>query len=295
MSYPNHICYADQYGMVGDFVVGTNPYSGAVNPAFTDNTPAWNTIMANASAGDTIVLPPGYCGFKSRPNPPPDFVKVTGAGSFTGLVRNYAVSSQEEIFIDTGVQWTVFENLLIQCASGFSGGVAIGHVASSPATASYGTRMHKVTVAYFTADSMFYGGCKISGEFGTLNYGTRAHTLDDCQFRATYYGLQATACNALRATNIICPTGTANPPYGIWMVGVTNNPCTETYVDGTGECSILCYNTKTSVFEMSTLLSAPILDNNCSGVTITAAYMNGTPSLGGSNNHVFANGSRWDI
>jgi hypothetical protein len=43
------------------------------------------------------------------------------------------------------------------------------------------------------------------------------------------------------------------------------------------------------------VLTRAYFDSNCAGVTINAAFQTTAPSMQGTNNHVFANGLRWDI
>jgi hypothetical protein len=289
MSYANHVCYADQFGMVADYLTG--PYLGALNPNFTDNTPAWNAIMANASPGDTIVMPAGYCGFKSKPAPIPDFVKVIGSGSISALVKCYNSIAIEDIFITIGVFYCTVEDLIIMCGDGFINGVGIGRVATSAADAPYRARLSNINVSYLNT-GMWYGAVKISGQNGQLNYGTRSHVIHDCVLRASYYGLQLTAANGCKATGLTVVMKDTTG-WGVWLIGVPNNPTTDFYCDGTLETSILCYSTLTSMFNCA-VVNQVDLDANCIGVTVNAGYLTGTPIVGGRDNRVLGNGQQWN-
>lgn len=285
-SFLHHVCYAEDLGMVGDYITpGVGSYAGSFNAAFTDNAPAWNLIMSTVRAGDTVILPPGFCGFKSAPLPIPAFVRVVGSGGETSLVKSYA-GSGEQIFIVVS-SYTIVENVLLWQADGYTDGVAIGRVGSSPSDTPYKITLRNVQSTYFNT-GMWTGGCKISGEFGSPNYGTRVHLIDDCTFKASFYGIQLTACNAAKVTNFSSPNAT----WGMWFVGKANNPCTDALVTMT-EGSFLAYRLRTSDIQMGGG-GAIILDNDCSGVTMIAAFASPAPIVGGSgagNNHVYANGN----
>lgn len=278
--FPNHICFADQYGMKGDYLT-----AGA---SYTDNTPAWNAIMTQATAGDTIVLPPGYGGFKSQPMPFPDFVKVQGAGAVSALVRCHAPKSGEEIFIRPGVQWATLEDVQIFSADGFTGGVGVGRVASNANDCAYKTTLRNVHVTTFNTGK-WLGGCKFSGEFGAPHYGTRMHVLDDVQFRASSYGLQLVGAGAVEVSKIIVPEAS----WAIWLISTTNNPTNNCQFSGRLEGNILSQGAITSLFDHAVVNSVNI-DNNSSGITVRAAYLNNTPVVNGTNNHVTANGNTWN-
>lgn len=279
--------------MVGDYLVGPDaPYAGNVNTSFTDNTPLWNAIMAAAQPGETIIIPPGYCGFASKPNPIPDYVKVVGSGSVSGLVKSYAPASNDEFFITTGASYCTVENLFLMQATGYQTGTAIGRVAANTSDASYRTILRNVFVTFF-GTGMWYGAININGAAGAANYGTRAHVIDNCVLKASCYGLLLIAANACQAPGLVVAMKDASG-VGLWVIGVTNNPSTNFYADGPLQCHIRLGGVHSSVIN-GAAASVVEIDSACVGVTVNAAYLGSTPTMAGSNNHVFANGARWDV
>lgn len=302
MTYTNNICYAGNNGsnsLVGDYLTGPDaPYAGNVNPIATNNLVAWNSIMALATPGDTIIVPPGFNAFGTKPSPPPNFVKVQGAGSYSALVRNYAPSGTEDIFIEVAPQYSTFENLLIISDDRYPGGIAIGHMATSPVNCAYGPRLINIIVSYFHnggqyGDGRFFGACKFNGVAGAPNYGARDIRILDCLFKSSYYGLLGIGCNAITANALTIPEA---PGAGIWLIGVgsPSNPTTESYISGVLECSINLQNTRTTRIS-GTTAGAVSIDAGCSGCTVDVSYIAGAPTLAGVNNHVAGNGARWDV
>lgn len=122
-----------------------NPYclqawgNGFANDGVTDDTTAWNNIMAAASAlgGRAIVQLPnnnalGGMSFHSKPNALPAGVLVQGVGAgATILRRHYTPSDPYEIFIEMAHNGgSLLNGVYLNADSGTSGGVALGLVGS---------------------------------------------------------------------------------------------------------------------------------------------------------------------
>lgn len=291
--YSNNIIYASENGMVCDYLTGPpvpGSYSGAVNSAFTDNVGAWNVIMSSARKGDTVVLPPGYCGFKSAPAATPDYVKIVGAGGMTWLVKSYT-SGSEEIFITPGIYYAAFENIGLLAANGYQGGVAFGRIATNANDAPYGIRAENIIVT-FLGNGSWQGGIKINGAAGGLNYGTRAHVFKSWIIKATFFGIQLTACNACEFNGVIPDT-----PWGIWLISVADNPTTNFYASGVLQCSVLSYGARTSMIHGAVVGQIILGESGTSGVTsgvsVYAGYLSTIPTIAGTNNYVYGNGQKW--
>jgi hypothetical protein len=298
--FTNNICYAGNNGsnsMAGDYLTGPpvpGSYAGNVNSALTDNAVAYNSIMALATPGDTIVMPPGYNAFNSKPVKPPDFVKVQGSGSFSALVRNYAPSGTEDIFFELGNQYSTPKDLFIMSDDRFPGGIGIGHMATSHVNCAYGPILENITVSYFNTGK-FFGACKFDGVAGAPNYGARNIRLLNCLFKASYYGLLGIGLNAVSADMLNIPEA---PGAGVWLIGVGDplNPTKQTNINGILACSIQLQNTLSTTIRGNTGSSVNI-DAACASCLVDLGSLSVAPTpatLQGVNNHVMANGQQWD-
>jgi len=278
-----HIIDLEALGMPGDD-------SSAANQGARDCSPVWNSTMPGVKEGDTLLLPPRYCAFKSPIIPLPNGVKLLGQGSGSHMVRCFS-QSPGEFFLTTGVSDSWVEGVRIWTADGASGGNAIGRHATSPDDAPYHTVLKNIEITRFTS-GRWSNGVWIDGTLGTPMYGAR---------RAQFENLIVSGCddigmwlggmNSASGTNIIL--GAGGPTWALWLYGTASNPSAQIKLDGPIDGTILMYATLTTRVEAASV-EWVIMDGNCVSSEVEASYMNHEPPvLLGQNLTVRANGKTW--
>lgn len=289
MGFPHHVCYMDDPGlglapMVGDYLLP----DGTVNPAWSDNAPAWNAIMAAAGPGDTLILPPRYSGFGSAIERLPPYVRLKGAGGNSALVKTFNGGLQTT-FLRLG-SWTVTEDITLITATGLQDGIAWGGVgANAQDTLQHVTVRNVLTAGFGTGQ--WYGGGIIDGLNGVPAFGSRDHNLHDCMLQAcSNFGLRLAGVNGVNGTGISCALPAT--AWGIWTIGTSIQPSNLINLSGWLGASILMYGTNASLFTGSAVGSV-VMDNQCNSNAVYAAFVSAPPALGGHNNHVYGNGTAW--
>lgn len=273
-------CYMEDFGIKGDFLNG-----GSYNPQASDNSPAWNDIMARAKADKIkrLILPEGAIGCNSPLARLPDFSKLVGTGSTSSLVRNFAYGG---IFLPVGTQYSSIENVSVFTT--VSGGIAIGHMATAT-DCSYRAVLRDIVVSSY-GGARWDTGIRIDGLNGPPHYGSRAHTLDGILIgnAVESCGIMLAGVNGVSGSNIIVAGGT----WGLWMLGNTDNPCNSCTLSGAMNCSILTYSTNNlSVY--ASALGHVITDNYSNSNSFYCNYVSQAPDLYGANNHLYTNGMKY--
>jgi hypothetical protein len=279
-------------GMKNDYLIG-----GSYNPAFTDNTPIWNAIVSEMQEGDTLLLPPRYCAFRSSPMPVPNGIHVDSMGAKSCLIRCYQPGWDTEIFITVAQQDSITDSVELFAGDETFGGVAIGRSASCPEDCPQRVVLRNIVTSHF-GNGRWYGGCMIDGINGAPHYGSRVHTLSDCTFHSVGvadkggFGLMLKGVNAVGVTNLLIAS--FDPMvWGLWIIGTKDQPSNSVCVSGPCNSSVLMYGTRSSAVYASAL-GKIIMDNDCASNACNAAFVDVEPVLGGIDNHVYANGRHWN-
>lgn len=271
--FQHRVCYSWEFGVVDDYN--------------TDNAQALNDIISKATAGDEIVLPPGFVSSTRPLLPIPGGARLRGAGGKSSLVRRY---SGDVPLVTYGEQYSSVEDLIIFTDDGCSGGFAVGHIAPDPDHGSYHTVLRNITISNF-ATGRWFGGVRIDGSMGAQHFGTRAHILDGLLIsRCNDYGLLLSGANGVNVSNLTVVEGT----WGIWITGSADNPSNNVYMSGVGECNVLfdvAHNCKIDAAPVGFVVAT----DQAASCRVDCTSVSTTPSLSGVNNHVFISPDlHWD-
>lgn len=277
LGFPQNTCVMEEYGIVGDYLI-----DGSGNPHPTDNVKAWNAIMARAKAGDSLYLPSGHIMFNNHMAALPDGVRLVGAGSTSGLVRNF---STQGVFLLYGASYCTVERVSLFAAHGTSGGILIGHIATDWTNCTYRAVLRDVVTSAF-GNGTYDFGCRFDGNNGYPHYGSRALVIDGFLAGANctvVSGLFLGGVNGISATNVMIAGGI----WGLWMCGTADNTCNSNHISGPLNCSILTYSCNNMTVDAAAL-GVVRTDNNSVTNTFNCCSVSIEPELFGVNNHVYA-------
>ncbi len=281
MTYTRHICNMEEYGVVA--TATANP-----NPTPNGNAAAIAAIYANASKGDTLILPPGYTMISSVIPALPSYVQLVGCGPQSNLVRGFS-QGEGDIFVRMGAQDSAVRNLTIFTAEGCTGGWAVGREAQNVTDSVDHLVIDNVETSRFQTGT-WYGAAKLCAVKGAPNYGARRLMVNDLICGScTYVGLWLGAVNDVSVKGIVLGAGNPFPTWGLWCVGVENNPCNLIKAEGPMNNSILLYRTNASMFT-GACMAKVLIDIYSASNQFICGFLSEPPTLQGINNHLMSGG-----
>ena len=274
-------CYLEDYG---------------VDPAAGDNATAINTVIANATKGDSLLLPPTtsgnpYIKMGSPFSPIPGGVVLSGrrGNIYTCVYRNYSPANPDEVFIPIANDFSAtVEAMTIRAKAGTSGGIAVGHIASAT-TAPQSAKLKDLTIdgEIGSPYGQWRDGVHLNGTGASASPGLRDWFLTNLQiFACARRGLALIACRNINAMaiNIVEIAGSPHTDAGLYLNG-------SAALDGENHL-ILCNQAgevriayqRSSIVLVAGYTTDVTITTNCVSVTYWGAQRNALPMVLGTGN-----------
>lgn len=288
------VALLEDYGLKGDYLI-----NGSFNASYTDNTPLWNAVMANATRGDTFILPvgpngQGYAGFNNVPDQLPAETTLQGHGRVTsGLVRAFNPGGGSFAPFLTFDVHTTIRDLFVFSGLGTHGGFAISRVATNANDAAQDTHIENVVVSGLGAlsDNDFTAALVIDSTLGAPNFGSRSINAHGCFLsRYTGWGLKVAGMNGCNFTDI---DFAANTPgftgLDLYVTGAINQHNNSCIFSGGSLDNVRAEFASACVFTTGATALIDVF-STCSGLLFLCGAVSVAPSLAaGTLSSVIAN------